>query len=267
MFTRTSREQGPFHEAGYKDYWCEGRSNENLTPDIFGFSDERFCICDLSMSKQKGQEIGKYNNCTPTEYIWKNIIGLSYEPRRSGLPFLITDEIGLVKDRGYNLIQVETPVNVAIEDLDDERLEEILLKWQGFETVEPSFQLLAVPESPIEELKRPLAGILKWAAAQGNDWIPVISMVEKLLGYQFGSFSEKSRGGLKRNISKILSDLSRSYLSGYLSYDREGKRFRIDLDIDNYQSRSAFSNKINEWLDIKPIEFFFDDEDIDEDED
>jgi len=30
MFTKTSREQGPFHEAGYTDYYFYGEDFENL---------------------------------------------------------------------------------------------------------------------------------------------------------------------------------------------------------------------------------------------
>ena len=267
MFTKTSREQGPFHEAGYSDYWCEGKSNEDLTPDIFGFSEDRFCICDLSMSEQKGEDVRKYKECTPTEYIWRSVMGHEKEPISAGYPFLVTDVVsGLVKRKGYNLIQIDTPVNVEIENLEDKKLEEVLNKWLGFESVEPSFQLLAVPESSPEEIKKPLAGILKWAAAQGNDWISIVTLSERLLGHLYDSFSQKSRGSLNRNVEKMLSNLSKSYLSGYLLIDRNRKMFRIKLDFENYQSRKAFSDKINEWLGIKPIEAYFDDEDFENDE-
>lgn len=69
LFDTTEQEEGPFHKAGYKQYWCEGKSEEKLTPDIFGFSEEYYCVCDISMSPQKGENMSKYNNCTPSEYM------------------------------------------------------------------------------------------------------------------------------------------------------------------------------------------------------
>ena len=260
LFHKTSEEEGPFYQAGYSDYWCEGYTDDGLTPDIFGFSQDFFCICDLSSSKSKRDVMKKYKDCRPRDYI-KRVLSIEGDRSPAGYPFLITDQFGLNKYPGYNLIQVETPINVEIEMINDRILEKILEKWQGFRTVEPSFQLLAVPESSPEELKKPLAGILKWASVK-SEWISYDSIVHNLLGCLDKSFSDKSKAQLREKVRRIVTDLSRSHLKNYLEMSDD--KIMIRMDISNHQVRKGFSDKINEWLDIRPIEVFFEDEESDE---
>jgi len=54
LFDKNQHEAGPFYAAGYKDFFCEPKTAEKLTPDIIAFADRFYCILDVSMSDQKG---------------------------------------------------------------------------------------------------------------------------------------------------------------------------------------------------------------------
>jgi len=262
LFDKTEREEGPFHKAGYEDYWCEGKSNEKLTPDIFGFSDNYFCVCDVSMSSQKGHEMEKYKGCTPSEYM-KSLFPTEKERESAGSPFLITDEFGLKKEGGYNIVHVYQPGGATIDCINDRKLKEILEKWTGILNPPPSYSLLAVPESSPDELKNPLAGILKWAASN-SDWITFEEVAEKLLGKLYTSFSRKAISELRKKIQNIIYDLHKGILKEFIIYDNNG-RFKVDIDTTSPQKRKAFSSKIHSWLKLTPIEYFIKDDELDED--
>jgi hypothetical protein len=268
LFDKTEKEEGPFHSAGYKDYWCEGKSEEKLTPDVFGFSDGYFCVCDISMSSQKGEEMSKYKKCSPSEYM-KALFPSEEERKSAGYPFLITDEFQVGKNPGYNLLQVYQPGEAFIERIDDENLKQKLDNWMGFITSPPSYGLLAVPESTFDELKSPLSTILKWAVLQPG-WVTFDEIIQKLLGNLYKSFSQKGISILRKNIVEHIRGLSKGILKGYIALDIYQNRFKIDLDGSSHQSRKAFSTKISEWLDMKPIEYFVpidEEEEDDSDED
>lgn len=270
LFDKTDQEEGAFHEAGYKDFFCEGKSKEKLTPDIFGFSDDYYCVCDISMSPQKGEEVAKYINCVPSEYM-KSLFPTEKERKSAGYPFLITDEFEVIKNTGYNLLQVYQPGEAIIEKINDVKLNTILNKWMGYISSPPSYGLLAVPESSLDELKSPLATLLKWATQQ-SDWITFDEIVEKLLGKLYTSFSKKGISLLRKNVAEHISRLNQGMLKGYIALDISNNRFKIDLGGSSHQSRKAFSTKLSEWLELKPIEYFIpneeaDDEDFDTEDD
>jgi len=263
LFDRTEIEKGPFFSAGYQDFWCEGKSKEKLTPDVFGFSKDYFCICDISMSPQKGEGMAKYKECNPSEYM-KALFPSEEERKSAGFPFLITDELELKKIEGYNLLQVYEPGEAVIENIADENLKKILEKWMGFFSSPPSYGLLAVPESTFEELKSPLSTVLKWAAAQ-QEWITYEEIVQKLLGNLYTSFSDKGRATLRKNIEEHIRLLNRGKLQGFIALDSSNNRFKVILDASSQQSRKAFSSKISNWLNLKPIEYFIPSREEDQD--
>ena len=217
LFSRTTQEEGPFFTAGYLHYWCEGKSIEKKTPDIFGFSDNFYAVCDISMSPQKGELMQKYHHCTPSDYM-KRVLGISGKVDSNGYPFLITDEYEIAKYPGYNLIQLNGCTEINIELINDPKLNNVLNQWQGFLTVPPSFQLMAVPESTLEELKKPIATILKWAT-QFEDWNSSEIVVERLLGHLYNSFSLRSKSSLRKSVELILYGLSQRLLKGFLLYN------------------------------------------------
>jgi len=264
LFHRTEKETGPFYLAGYMDYYCEGKSEDGLSPDIFGFSEKFFCVCDVSMSPQKGENMGKYEKTSPSGYI-KNLFPSEIERKSAGKPFLITDEESLTKYSGYNLVQVYQPGEASLEQVDDTFLKTELESWHGFTTPPPSYSILAVPESESEEISAPIAGLLKWAADSGQ-WITSEEIVEKLLGDLYSSISKAGKSQLRSKVEKILYDLHRKILRGYLDYDPSEKRFKITLDPSKNMGYKAFSNKINAWLKIKPIEIYFPPEELQQDE-
>jgi len=255
LFSKTNQEEGPFFTAGYKQYWCEGKSIEKKTPDIFGFSENYYSVCDISLSPNKGEEMEKYEVCTPSEYIMR-VLAITGELKSSGYPFLITDKFNLNKYSKYNLIQINDTCSATIESVNDPKLEVSFSNWQGFLTIPPSFQLMAVPESSMEELKKPVATVLK-SAALSKDWIQTEYFVEKLLGHLYESFSQSSRGKLRKSVESILRDLARSHLKGILFIDSKEKSIKVEIDPSNSKSRKSFSEKINEWLEIVPIEHYF----------
>lgn len=252
LFCKTEHEIGPFYQAGYEQYYCEGKSEEKLTPDIFGFSNRYFCICDVSISPQKEDEIQEYDNCKPSEYIL-SIFPSGTARTSTGGPFLITDVFNLTKPEGYNILQVIQPGEATLDNINDTTLKSILENWSGFISVPPSYQIMAVPESTPEELKRPMAAILKWTSSK-KEGVSLEEAVQKLLGTLYTSFSKSSRARLRKNIEEIITDLSKGYLEGYLLYDKNEKRFSIQIDETNPISRKAFSERINQWLKIVPIE-------------
>ncbi len=173
---------------------------------IFGFSDCYYSVCDISMSSQKGEEMQKYQQCTPSDYV-KRVIGITQNVDSVGNPFLITDEYGITKHPGYNLIQLNGSTEVTIESIIDNKLKTILNQWQGFLSIPPSFQLMAVPESSLEELKKPISTILKWAT-QFEEWVSTEIVVERLLGHLYNTFSTKSKRSLRNSVETTLYGLS-----------------------------------------------------------
>jgi len=252
---------GPFKRAEY-GYYLEGKSQEGLTPDIFGISHSYYAICDISMSPQKGHDMGKYTDCLPSEYIQKTVFpredGL--EPRSAaGAPFLITDATDLEKVLGYNLVQVFQPGNLFIEQINDEVLKTAFEGWTGIHFPPPSYSLLALPESDKEELKKSIAALLKWAAVFSEP-ISIEAIIQKLLGDLYTSISKSGRAQLRKNVQSILYDLSKGKLSEYLTITNDN--ININIDTTKPQSRKAFSDRLNDWLEIVPIEIILADKEL-----
>lgn len=254
LFEKSAKEEGPFHAAGYIGYYIEGKGEDGKTPDLFGFSAERFCVCDVSMSPYKGEQMAKYEGTTPSATA-EEIYPAKKTRVRAGAPFLITDALEIKKLPGYNLVQVYPPGGAALDRVDDEDLREKLDAWGGFLTPPPSFNLIAVPESQPDELKKPLVSTLKWAAAQGRE-VGVDEIVDLFLGELRPATSKRGRAELSKKIEGHVYDLARGALKGFLSFDRMSKMFKVELDATNSQSRLSFSKKLSEWVGITPIERF-----------
>ncbi|MDO9537109.1 MAG: hypothetical protein Q7J68_02185 [Thermoplasmata archaeon] len=206
----------------------------------------------------------KYQNCEPSEYILKTLFPSDIIRAPCGNPFLITDSFNLQKRSGYNLIQVYQPGEALIDRLDDIQLKQVLEHWNGFLVPPPSYSLLAVPESSIEELKFPICGIMKWVADQ-DEPVKIETIVEKLLGSLYSSFSKRGIAQLRGNVENIIYDLRKGPLSEYMDYNPKGKTVKINLDTSSAPRKKAFSDKLNTWLNIVPIERYLEEEDTEED--
>lgn len=260
LFDRSQHEVGPFYEAGYKDFICEAKTAEKLTPDIIGFSDNFFCIVDVSMSDQKGEEMEKYEDVTLTEYL-KSLFPTTTEKRTNcGYPFLITDVLPIIKYPGYNLIQVYQPGQAEIERIDDNILYKILKEWTGFVFAIPNYGIIAVPESDEEELKPKLAGIFKKIAVDGDE-ITSEGIVQLLMGNLYSSFSRNSIAELRKKVEKICDSVADGPLNEYAEYNHNKRSIRISIDSTNHQIRAKFSRDIESWLKIVPLSYFIKDED------
>lgn len=265
LFDKSQREVGPFFEAGYKDFFCEPKTAEKLTPDIIGFSDEFFCVVDISMSNQKGHEMEKYENVTLTEYL-KTLFPSDAGRKNGGFPFLVTDLLPTTIYEGYNLIQVYQPGQAVIERIDDECLLDSLNNWTGFVFPVPSYGILAVPESTEEELKPKLAGIFKKIATD-DDEMTSEGVIQLLLGDLYESFSQSSRSNLRKKVENICKQVTDGAFSEYATYNHENKSIQISVDASNPQSRAKFSRCINSWLETTTLSYFLesrDSYDIDE---
>ncbi len=266
LFDRSQKEVGPFFEAGYNDFFCEPKTAENLTPDIIGFSEKFFCVMDISMSDQKGEEMKKYGTVTLTEYL-KSLFPGSIEDRRNcGYPFLVTDLIPATKYPGYNLIQVYQPGSAEIEYIEDESLLNSLSRWTGFVFPVPSYGILAVPESDEEELKPKLAGIFRKIAVDGEEMTSE-GIIQLLMGDLYTSFSGKSRANLRRKVEKVCEIVAGGALSEYAKYDSARKSIKITVDVSKPQSRAKFSRDIDSWLKITTLSYFVKEEDMPYNED
>lgn len=266
LFDRSQKEAGPFFEAGYKDFFCEPKTAENLTPDIIGFSEKFFCVMDISMSDQKGEEMKKYETITLTEYL-KSLFPSSIEERKNcGYPFLVTDLIPATKYPGYNLIQVYQPGRAEIEQIDDDSLLNSLRRWTGFVFPVPSYGILAVPESDEEELKPKLAGIFRKIAVDGEEMTSE-GIIQLLMGDLYESFSGKSRANLRRKVEKVCEIVANGPLSEYAKYDGARKSIKISVDVSNAQSRAKLSRDIDSWLKITTFSYFVKEEDMPYNED
>lgn len=260
LFDKNQHETGPFHAAGYKDFFCEPKTAEKLTPDIIGFSGRFFCIVDISMSDQKGIEMKKYETVTLTEYL-KTLFPAASERKNCGYPFLVTDLLPATKYPGYNLIQVYQPGSAEIEHLEDEVLLKTFRDWTGFVFPVPSYGILAVPESDEEELKPKLAGIFKKIATDGEEMTSE-GIIQLLMGDLYSSFSAKSRANLRKKVENICDYVSDGVLREYTRYDSSNKSIKITVDVSNPQSRAKFSRDIESWLKIIPLSYFVKEEDL-----
>ncbi|MFA4935481.1 MAG: hypothetical protein WC568_06560 [Candidatus Methanoperedens sp.] len=260
LFNRSHLEVGPFFKAGYKDFFCEPKTAEKQTPDIIGFSDKFFCVMDISMSDQKGEEMNKYETVTLTEYL-KALFPSDVERHNCGYPFLVTDLLPNVKYPGYNLIHVYQPRQAEIEHIDDELLLNSLKNWTGFVFPVPSYGVLAVPESDEEELKPKLAGVFKKIAVDGEEMTSE-GIIQLLIGDLYESFSRSSRANLRRKVENICEIVSNGSLSEYAKYNQTNKSIKISIDVSNPQSRAKFSRDIESWLKIIPLSYFLKEEDL-----
>ncbi|MCK4796989.1 MAG: hypothetical protein KAT05_06380 [Spirochaetes bacterium] len=260
LFDISKKEEGPFHKAGYLDFFCEPKTAENLTPDIIGFSDKFFCVIDISMSDQKGQQMEKYESVTLTEYL-KTLFPNSIERINCGYPFLITDLLPTTKYAGYNLIQVYQPGQAEIEKIDDEILLNSLSNWTGFVFPAPSYGILAVPESTEEEIKPKLAGIFKKISVDGNETTSEI-IIQLLMGDLYTSFSGKSKANLRKRVERICDTVANGILKEYIKYNPNNKSITISLDVSNAQSRAKFSREIDAWLETTTLYHFIKEDDL-----
>jgi hypothetical protein len=261
LFDKSQHEVGPFFKAGYEDFFCEPKTAEKRTPDIIGFSEKFFCIMDISMSDQKGEEMKKYEAVTLTAYLKTLFPSAFGERKNGGYPFLVTDLIPTTKYPGYNLIQVYQPGRTEIEYVEDKVLLSSLRDWTGFVFPVPGYGILAVPESDEEELKPKLAGIFKKIAVDEEETTSE-RIIQLLTGDLYTSFSKNSLANLRKKVENICEMVSNGPLREYAKYDYAKKSIKITIDIFNSQSRAKFSRDIESWLKIVPLSYFVKEEDV-----
>lgn len=273
LFDRTTREQGPFHRAGYTNFVLEPKTEDGRTPDIIGAARDRFVVCDISISPTKETDgLRHYRGSTLTHFL-RMRLGTSTEPRMLAAPFYLTPERRL-RDfpQDLNAIQLVSPFDRHLGDISDDSLRNALGTWPGFAGPPPNYSLLAVPESELTELKFSVAGVLRQHLATGESAVPD-NIAKILLGDRAPDFPPKAIRVLSDKVAALLEQAS-AHLGEYARWDKMTRMLAFtnaETIATNATSRVAVANRIAAWLGTPFIEQFErsnvdGDEDEDDDE-
>jgi hypothetical protein len=220
-------------------------------PDILGASDSRFVLCELSISPNKDfSSLDSYEKAGLTPYL-KGILGVG-ALESGAAPFFITTESGF---RDFpldkNALNVYPPFEQRCDRVFDPALLQPLEDWKGFLRPPPSYSLLALPESDMQEIKLPLAGVVRQRASAGGDLNPV-EATEWLLGELASSFPPSAKGALERKVSELLRQAA-AYLKDYAEFVEASGALRLSK-VGTAAGRRKFAKAIAEWLGTRFIE-------------
>lgn len=263
LFDRTTLEEGPFHAAGYRDFILEPKLDNDSHPDILGASTERFVSCELSVSPSKDlAQLTKYAQGGLTPFL-RGLLGGGARTQGAS-PFFLTNGSGWKNfPPGVNGINVSKDGSKQLTDISDPRLLSTLSTWSGFAHAPPSYSLAAVPESDPSEIMRPLAGVLRLAAATG---LPLSAehAAKHLSGDLWNSIPQGARRVLIDKVATLL-EAAGSKFEGDAKWDTAAKALRIET-VSSASGQKATDRRISAWLGTRPLDEWAGDEADDEDE-
>lgn len=246
LFDRTTIDVGPFYRAGYDSFILEPRLADGLTPDLLGAKHQAYVACEMSFSPNKEfTKVRRYRAAELTPYL-RSRLGLSGTAGQVAAPFFITTESGLVGfPQDLNAINVEPPVATYLPSVADQQLREILENWNGFSRPPPTYNLFALPESEIGEIKLPLGGIVRQRAAAAQA-LTALDAANELLGELADAFTESAKSALVGKVAQLL-DQAAAYLAGYATWDRPTRTLSF-ASMEQAASRQAFSRAVASWM-------------------
>lgn len=251
LFDKTTQDEGVFHVAGYRNYVLEPKMDNDSNPDLLGASEARFVLCELSVSPNKDFSfLDSYEKAGLTPFL-KGLLGVA-TLESGGAPFFVTTESGF---RGFpsemNALKVYPPFDRVCPSVSDPRLRSALDAWSGFLRPPPNYSLLALPESDLQEIKLPLAGVLRQRASVGGNLTPA-EAADWLLGDLGVSFPPSSRKTLERKVSDLVEQAA-VYLKGFADFDKARRVLRM-TKVGSAAGRKKFGKAISEWLGTRFIE-------------
>ncbi len=263
LFDRTTMEEGPFHAADYRDFVLEPKLDNDSHPDIIGASTERFVSCELSVSPTKDlAQLSKYAQGGLTPFL-RGLLGGGARTQGAA-PFFLTNGSGW-KDfpPGVNGINLSPSGSKQLAEISDPNLLTALTSWGGFAHAPPSYSLAAVPESDPSEIMRPLAGVLRLAAATG---VPLSAerAAKHLSGDLWDSFPQSARRILIDKVATLL-EAAGSKFEGDAKWDHAAKELKIET-VSSPSGQKATDRRISAWLGTRPLDEWAGDEADEEDE-
>ena len=262
LFDKTTLDEGPFHAAGYRDFVLEPALDNGSAPDVVGASGAHFVACELSISPSKDlDQLKKYSAAGLTPFL-RTLLG-GGERTRGASPFFVTTESGWREfPRGINGINVSAAGGTYLPDVSDPSLESALNSWAGFSRPPPSYSLSAVPESDPLEIKKPLAGVLRLAAALGEP-LSAEKAARHLSGDLWISFTQHSRSTLTEKVAQLLQQAGQ-YFEEEAKWDPLKKALLIET-VSSSAGRKATERRIAAWLGTRFIEEWAGEEDEEDD--
>ncbi len=244
LFDKTNQWEGVFHIAGYREWVLEPEMDNKTTPDIVGASDLRFVLCELSASPNKDfLWFDGYERARLTPFL-EGLLGVA-RPEPGAAPFFITTEAGFrdIPAR-VNALLVRAPWDRRCPSVADPTLQGALDAWQGFAGPPPSYSFLALPESETQEVKLPLAGILRLRASTGGS-LSSKEATELLLGDIADHVPAKGKRKLEETVHKLLGQAAQ-FLKDFARYDNKRRVLRL-AEVDSASGKKKFSKAVSEW--------------------
>lgn len=261
VFDKTTIEEGPFHLAGYRDFVLEPKLDNDSHPDIVGASVLHFVACELSLSASKDlSQLSKYSQGNLTPYL-RGLLG-GGDRTKGAAPFFVTNGPGWKNfPAGVNGINVSAGGSKQLVEIADPVLQSALSSWPGFAHPPPGYSLAAVPESDPTEIMRPLAGVLRLAAATG---VPLSAerAAQHLSGDLWTSFTQSSRRVLIDKVVALL-EAAGSKFEGDAVWDSAAKTLQIGV-VSSAPGQKATDRRISAWLGTHPLDEWAGDEAEDE---
>ncbi|MGP8147211.1 MAG: hypothetical protein ACLQAS_07420 [Thermoplasmata archaeon] len=263
LFDKGADWNGPFYEAGFRDPVIEPILDNDTNPDMLAVTDSHFALLEVSCSPNKDfAGVRNYERGQLTSAL-KTRVG-DRSRARAGAPFFVTTESGIKSfPPDLNAIRVASPVEVYLPRVDDNNLREHLENWNGFPKPVSNYSLLGLPESDIDEIKLPLAGILKGLSSEGGV-VRANEVADYLLGDLADAVTQPAKTRLVKNVATLL-ERAGAALSEAVSYDKSDRSLTLKR-IDTPAGRKAFSKAISIWMQVPFLESFSSDEPESEDD-
>lgn len=269
LLSKTGDFTGPFYEAGYTDTVIEPTLTNDTNPDMITVNHDFHAVLEVTFSPNKEFRAAKTYAQGELTPLLRTRLGS--QPRRSaGAPFLVTNQ-PTARDLppDFNAVQVDFGYSVRLPHVEDALLKKHLEQWPGFTSPPPGFLLLAVPESEIAEVKVPLAGFLKSAAASGTP-ITANTLAEKLMGDLANCVSSKGKNALEGKVADLL-EMAGAKLGSFVAWNSASRTLSFKKPISNPKSRKSFTKELGDWLGTATLDTFIppgedDEEEEDEEE-
>lgn len=263
LFDKGADWNGPFYEAGYRDPVIEPILDNGTNPDMLAVTDSHFALLEVSCSPNKNfAGVRNYGQGQLTSAL-KARVGDRFRAR-AGAPFFVTTESGIKSfPPDLNAIRVASPVEVYLPRVEDGTLQISLERWSGFPKPVSSYTLLGLPESDIDEIKLPLAGILKQLASEGGV-VRANEAADQLLGDLADAVTQPAKARLVKNVTTLFERAAVA-LSETVSFDQSDRSLTLKR-VDTPAGRKAFSKAISDWVQVPFLESFSNDESESEDD-
>jgi len=247
--------KGVFYESGYNQFRVERGLDEDLKPDIIGWSTlgddehDRYFILELTMNiLSKDKQLKRYKDANP-----KLFTQIGIQTSKGPEVLLGTDKMLNGHDDFCQLLFRDKFECMNANKVDDQRLRKCMEKASGqmdlTKCPEVTFRL--IPESTNFEIREGIASSILQMFAPDNENITSEEIMKQSLDILFDHITQRDKNKLVNKITVQMDHLVKSHLNEYIEITGEGEYSLLEKGKRVHMtpnSMEAVELRVSKWV-------------------